>query len=162
MVAFPQRPPHHRAHQIPRPSCLLPLARQRRLAQDNPITKVTPPKSTNPCPKRSTKTISPKPSKPFPVSPTFGTPLCFASPLTAAPAFRDSSLCAFMTLAFVGRHKVAPFASLDELVWSEMPQLLDTIRKATAQARNEAELRFALHNHLLRPQGGQSPCHPPL
>jgi len=59
-----------------------------------------PPKSTNPCPKRSAKTISPKPSKPFPVSPTFGTPLCFASPLTAAPAFRNSSLCAFVTLTF--------------------------------------------------------------
>ncbi|MFA0766400.1 MAG: hypothetical protein BDTLLHRC_001353, partial [Candidatus Fervidibacter sp.] len=38
---------------------------------------------------------------------------------------------------------------LDELVRSETPQLLDAIRKATAQAHNEAELRFALQSLLM-------------
>jgi SAM-dependent methyltransferase len=38
---------------------------------------------------------------------------------------------------------------LDELVRSETPQLLDAIQKATAQAHNEAELRFALQSLLM-------------
>jgi site-specific recombinase XerD len=72
------------------------------LRADNPITKVTPSKVNEPLPKTVNEDHLAKTLNAIPLFRFAGLrdAASFASPWTAAPAFRNSSPCAFVTLNF--------------------------------------------------------------